>query len=158
MKRKLNALLKILIAILLLTSIIVTTLFGTSTAEFFKSFSQKLDVELIPDLRLKYYLKDSKATNGTNSGSDSAYFNMRYGYYDTAEGFSQTIIIGKSTAKKIDGTNVTHSNGTNYDGKTNLYCGQLISYAMSIPVDEPGYYNLNFTCSFVTATSATTAS
>ena len=110
MKRKLNALLKILIAILLLTSIIVTTLFGTSTAEFFKSFSQKLDVELIPDLRLKYYLKDSKATNGTNSGSDSAYFNMRYGYYDTAEGFSQTIIIGKSTAKKIDGTNVTWNN------------------------------------------------
>ena len=143
MKRKFNAFLKILVAIMLLTSIIITTLFSTTNAEFFKSFNKKLDLELVPDLRLQYYLRDSISTS---AGSGSDQFNKKYGYYDTAEGFSQTIVIGKNTAKKVDGTNLTY-------GGSYLYCGQAIVYAIAIPVDEPGYYNLNFTCCFVTAPS-----
>ena len=98
MKRKFNAFLKILLAVMLLMSIIVTTLFSTTNAEFFKSFNKKLDLELVPDLRLKYYLRDSISTDG---GSGAAQFNKKYGYYDTAEGFSQNIIIGKNTAKNL---------------------------------------------------------
>ena len=143
MKRKLNSLLKILVAMLLLTSMAITTLLGTTSAEYFKSFNKKLDLEMNPDLELEYFLRDYTGVNVNSSG-----YRTTRGIYETAKAFSQEIVIGQSSARIMDVSSETY---IKYNS-ANVYCGQMVVYQIKLPVDETGYYNLNFTSYFVHGT------
>lgn len=65
-RNKIWLVVRALVAGLLLTSMIVTMLFGTVTAEFVKSFTKSIAFESIADLPWKYYIKDNSHTSGSN--------------------------------------------------------------------------------------------
>ena len=64
MKRVLRVILFSLISLLLLTSMLITAMFGNVKAEYFKSLSTSLDFEAVPDLALEYYIKDGNNSSG----------------------------------------------------------------------------------------------
>lgn len=59
-----------LTAITLLFALAVSTLLGSTSAEYFRELSKALDFKGIPDLAMKYYLYDA---NHTGSGSTGVY-------------------------------------------------------------------------------------
>ena len=67
-KRVLSKIVIVGTAVLLLAAMMVSTLLGTTSAEYVKSLSQKLDIKATPDLALKYYISDSNpnTTNGVH--------------------------------------------------------------------------------------------
>lgn len=122
MKKK-QIFLKTIVAITLLSAMLVSAFLGTSNAEYFKSLNKTLSLEMKPDLNLSYYLKHSPDRNKT--------LKEVYGTYKTSSGFTQ--LIGTPT--------ISHFN--NRDG--NPYMSQEVIYQVRIPVDETGYYTLDFT-------------
>ena len=84
---KKHAFLKCLVAILLLTSMLLTMFLGVTKSEYFKSFSKELDIEAKPDLMLEYYLYDSSSTGVKD-------FKETQGVYKNAESFSQKVVVG----------------------------------------------------------------
>lgn len=66
-KRVLSKIVMVGTAVLLLAAMMVSTLLGTTSAEYVKSLSQKLDIKATPDLALSYYGYCGKA--GTLSGT-----------------------------------------------------------------------------------------
>ena len=123
MKKK-QIFLKTIVAITLLSAMLVSAFLGTSNAEYFKSLNKTLSLEMKPDLNLSYYLKDSEHTSGTT------------GTYKNANSFTQVIIPGNGTkATEITSKNVYYSPETIYQVK--------------IPVDEEGYYTLDFNSNFL---------
>ena len=176
---KKHVFLKILIAIVLLTSMLLTLFLGTTKSEYFKSFSKKLDIEAKPDLMLEYALWDANGTG--NSATDKA-FQWEEGVYKNAESFSQKVVVGRTNAYDegiyvAADWNVTDlpfynneteypdnyagnlvSDGTQNKGKDNeirnpnvKYNGEGIIYQIKLPVDETGYYVLNFQVDFCLA-------
>ena len=120
--------LKILVAIVVLTSILLSSFLGVTKSEYFKTFSKKLDIEAKPDLKLEYFLVDSeKSTSATQAVSQ--------GVYDSSESFQQKICAGIKDA-------VTIASGTHY-------LSSSIVYQVKIPVDESGYYTLDFNVDFL---------
>ena len=161
--------LKILVALILLTSILLSALLGVTKSEYFKSFSKKLDIEAKPDLMLEYYLYDGKGT-----GADATGFKSTEGVYKNAESFSQKIVVGRNDAcepsANATADHVYNSagwlnaanwnlNATKYPNKANYagavnnmkYNGESIVYQIKLPVDEAGYYVLNFQVDFLLA-------
>ncbi len=57
-KRVLSKIVMVGTAVLLLAAMMVSTLLGTTSAEYVKSLSQKLDIKATPDLAWKYYKAD----------------------------------------------------------------------------------------------------
>ena len=162
---KKHTFLKCLVAILLLTSMLLTMFLGVTKSEYFKSFSKELDIEAKPDLMLEYYLYDGSSTGGKG-------FKETQGVYKNAESFSQKVIVGRNNAYD-EGiySNAEWNNGTTLpfygDGypdneagnlvsqgseKVNIkYNGEGIIYQIKLPVDETGYYVLNFQVDFCLA-------
>ena len=130
--------LKILVVLTVLSSILVSSLLGVSKAEYFKSISKKLDLEIKPDLMLEYYLYDSTTTTST-AASD---LTVEKGVYKNAESFTQKIIIGQQSTQKLQ--NTADSSVT-----SNIPYGKDIVYQIKIPVDKTGYYTLNFISEFI---------
>ena len=64
MKRVLRVILFSLISLLLLTSMLITAMFGSVKAEYLKSFSTSLDFEVTQDLSLRCKIKDENNTAG----------------------------------------------------------------------------------------------
>lgn len=130
-------LLKALVALAVLSSMLLSTLLGVSTALITKTLSKKIDFESIPDLDLAYYIYDADATDTDDySGSE--------GIYKNAHSFSQEIVVGTK-----DQTTETFRNSNNV--RVKLYTGESIVYQIKIPVDESGYYTLAFTPEFIKA-------
>lgn len=86
-KFKMGLFLKILVSALLLTSMLVSTLFGTVNAEYVKSFSKKLDFAATPNTSWVAWLKDGAHTEGVEL------------YYENLKSITQNIVINsKCTA------------------------------------------------------------
>ena len=61
-KKTLRYILLATISLLLLTSMLLSTMLGSVNAKMFRSIKKNLSLEAIPDLPLRYYLKDKDAT------------------------------------------------------------------------------------------------
>ena len=153
--------LKILVALTVLSSMLVSTLFGVSKAEYFKSLSKKLDFEASPDLALEYYLYDA-------TGTGSSAFKESKGVYKNPKSFSQKVVVGKYKQYIMDAYGTTEWNAdltkdqldknkypdayattTDVLNLTNFeFCGEGIIYQIKLPVNEAGYYVLNFQVDF----------
>ena len=154
--------LKILVALTVLSSMLVSTLFGVSKAEYFKSISKKLDFEASPDLALEYYLYDA-------AGMSSSAFKESKGVYKNPKSFSQKVIVGRYkqynsgiyagadwlddlTKDKLDKNKYPDAYITPAEDGLNLtnfeFCGEGIIYQIKLPVNEAGYYVLNFQVDF----------
>lgn len=146
MKKK-QIFLKTIVAITLLSAMLVSAFLGTSNAEYFKSFNKTLSLEMKPDLNLSYYLKD--ATDITSEGSKFTY-NPRFGTYGKTDNFSQTIKVGRdaSTLTPTAAGNIYASAEWNKKTANEKYNGKNIIYQIRIPVDETGYYSLDFAVDF----------
>ena len=127
--KKRAILLRTLVVLILLTTMILSTLLGVTKAEYFKSFKKKLDLEMSPDMKLEYYLYDSNGTTVTT-------FKSTNDTYKSSKSFKQQIIIGNHTNSRV-----------NVNG-TNKFSGSFIIYQIKIPVDEAGYYTLDFNVRF----------
>ena len=55
-KIKISFVLKTIVVLIALSAMLINALLGVSKAEYFKSFSKKLDLEVSPDLSFQYYL------------------------------------------------------------------------------------------------------
>ena len=117
--------LKALVAMTLLTSMLVCTFLGITDSEYFKTMAKTLDFEVKPDLMLEYYLYD-----GNTPSSAASDFAAETGSYQSSKGFSQTIRSGKAASDSIN-------NKTYYNASP-------VVYQIKIPVDETGYYTLDF--------------
>ena len=142
--------LKILVAITVLTSILLSSLLGVSKAEYFKELSSStLSLEAEPDLSFRYYLYDCASIDAP-SGSYSG----EWGVYPTSKTFKQRIIVGQkgnnSTASgAVNEYNESASKWESAAGNRNSYLGDNLIYQIQIPVDETGYYTLHFTVDFI---------
>ena len=131
--------LRALVALALLSSIMLSSLLGVTNAEFFKKLSRKLDFEIKPDLAFQYYLVDADTPNSGYNDSEhnsAATYQAKTGVYKNGKNILQPITVGipSSDARTIAG--VTY------------YFGDSVVYQITIPVDEPGYYTLNFNVDF----------
>ena len=64
-KKTFKLVLLAMVSLLLLTSMLLSTMLGSVNAALFKSIKKNLSLEAIPDLPLRYYLKDKDATPET---------------------------------------------------------------------------------------------
>ena len=87
MKRVLRVILFSLISLLLLTSMLITAMFGNVKAEYFKSLSASLDFEAVPDLAYRYFLADA---TGPKSGA-----------YENGNEFEQSFTFAGSTGSGV---------------------------------------------------------
>lgn len=142
--------LKILVAITVLTSILLSSLLGVSKAEYFKELSSPtLSIEAEPDLSFRYYLYDCDSIDAP-SGSYSG----KWGVYPTSKTFKQRIIVGqKGNGSKasiaVNEYNESTKKWASAAGNRNSYLGDNLIYQIQIPVDETGYYTLHFTVDFI---------
>ena len=134
---KKNVFFKILIAVLVLTSILLSSLLGVTKSEYFKTFSKSVDIETKSDLMLEYYLNDANTpgTAYTDGEHNSDTYHEKSGVYKDAENILQPIVVGKKDIKTVSGAN--------------YYFGDSIIYQIRVPVDESGYYTLDFTVDFL---------
>ena len=153
MKKK-QIFLKTIVAITLLSAMLVSAFLGTSNAEYFKSFNKTLSLEMKPDLNLSYYLKD--ATDITSENANFSY-NPRFGTYKNSNSFSQTIKVGRDASTLTSTASGIYKSAT-WDGNVNSkYNGKNIIYQIRIPVDETGYYSLDFAVDFTMGQNGQTA-
>jgi hypothetical protein len=112
---------------------------GVTKAEYFKKLSKALDFEAKPDLALQYYLRDNVAhgddDNNPKNGDKSKDFKDVTGVYKDSKKILQHITFGTTDVKKI--------------GNYNYFFGGNIVYQIKIPVNEEGYYTLDFTVDFL---------
>ena len=69
-----------LITLTLLSAMLLSFFLGVTKAEYFKSMSQKLGFEAIPDLGLEYYLFDGN-TEGTTGNNNAKTYHGKTGVY-----------------------------------------------------------------------------
>ena len=146
MKKK-QIFLKTIVAITLLSAMLVSAFLGTSNAEYFKSFKKTLSLEMKPDLNLSYYLYDAdRHTDDSNTKEvdESKSYKGEYGTYKNAGNFVQKIVVGLLDADKVT------INSKSY------HSGKSIVYQVKVPVDETGYYNIDFTTCFRVGSSIDT--
>lgn len=142
--------LKILVAITVLTSILLSSLLGVSKAEYFKELSSStLSLEAEPDLSFRYYLYDCDSID-----APSGAYSGEWGVYPTSKTFKQRIIVGQkgngSTASgAVNEYNESTSKWETSADNRNSYLGDNLIYQIQIPVDETGYYTLHFTVDFI---------
>ena len=138
-------LLKALVALAVLSSMLLSTLLGVSTALITKTLSKKLNFESIPDLDMEYYLYDADTTASTS-------YEDERGVYKNAHSFKQEIIVGKIGEGDDDFKTKSWEslkNDPKGDQKDNIFFGRDVVYQIKIPVDESGYYTLHFTPQFI---------
>ena len=84
----------ILVALLLLSSILVSLLLGVTKAEYFKKISKKVDFEVNPDLKFEYLVYDAQATKDDSKTTkvDEAEYTLETGVYENATSFVQPIL------------------------------------------------------------------
>ena len=127
---------------------LLNTMLGISKAEYFKSYAKSLDFEASPDLKLEYLVHDSNGVTSKNSTDRSINYTgytTKTGVYENNKSFVQDIVIGgnkdnyiqKNGDKPYD-LNIIEINGSKID------YGGGVAYKVKIPVDETGYYSLNF--------------
>lgn len=126
--------LKSLIALVLLSTMLVSAFLGVTKAEYFKSLSKKLGFEVTPDLALQYYLVDGNGEGQTGQNTATTY-TPKFGVYKDAKNILQPIAVGRKDPENIGGYN--------------YYLGDSIVYQIKIPVKEAGYYTLDFTVDFL---------
>ena len=142
--RKKQVFLKSLVAVLVLLSVLISVFLGTTNAEYLKSLVKKISVEAKPDLAFEYYLRDFVKYNNDPEGTtkEPAKYQSNTGVYKNAESFLQKIAVGRDTATKFTRTIQNETN-------KRFYTGANVVYQVKIPVDEAGYYSLNFTVDFL---------
>ena len=133
--------LRALLALTLLSSILLSSILGVTKAEFFKKLSSKLDFEINPDLAFQYYLYDADTPNSGYNDSEhtKSTYHVKTGLYKNGKNILQPITVGTKNTRSIAG--VTY------------YFGDGVVYQIKIPVDEPGYYTLNFNVDFFMGTT-----
>ena len=136
---------KVLIALVVLTSVLLSALLGVSKAEYFKTLSKKVNLDLKPDLVLEYYLYDYDDHESRTTDD----LKPEFGSYKNAEQITQMIKIGRP-----DSSSKMLQNDDDADLETAFY-GKDIVYQIKIPVTETGYYTLNFTSEFIRFTNPT---
>ena len=153
-KIKISFVLKTIVVLIALSAMLINAMLGVSKAEYFKTLSKNLDLEAKPDLMFQYYLYDAtldgnKVPTSTYSGKTGAYRNVR--------NISQPIIVGTKTQHSSSAGEEIYknaqwglkANNPNFDGTDALkYFGEDVVYQIKIPVDETGYYKLDFTADF----------
>ena len=142
MKKK-QIFLKTIVAITLLSAMLVSAFLGTSNAEYFKSLNKTLSLEMKPDLNLSYHLRHYPSLNGTRNNEN--------GTYKDSKKFTQEICVGKTAL--ISGSDQTsntyvYAKADWYQNDKTKYTGDNIIYQIKIPVDETGYYTLDFAVDF----------
>jgi hypothetical protein len=168
---KKRSVLIILVALTLLSTILLSSILGVTKAEYFKKLSKALDFEAMPDVAWQYALWD-----GDGTGKSS--YSLEEGVYKNAKSFSQEIVVGRKDVNKdgiytsaewltekfaVGKTNVGEwfdiekypdvkkeaDRGNLLFGSNNIkYNGKSIAYQIKLPVDEAGYYLLNFQVDF----------
>lgn len=134
-KFKIGFILKTIVVLIALSAMLVNALLGVTKSEYFKSLSKKLDLEITPDLGLEYYLVDANPEGSTSGYHESDVYHAKTGVYKNAESILQHIAVGAADTKTISGKK--------------YYFGDSIVYQIKIPVDEAGYYTLDFTVDFL---------
>lgn len=148
-KIKTSVVLKTIVVLIALSSMLLNTMLGVSKAEYFKTFSKKFDFEANPDLKFEYLVHDSNgvtAENSTDRSVNYTGYTTKTGVYDSSKSFVQEIVIGGNKDDYIpkDGDKPYDINIIEING-SNIEYGGGIAYKVKIPVDETGYYSLNFT-------------
>lgn len=128
-----------LVTLTLLSSMILCALLGETKAEYFKMLSKKLDFEVMPDLPLEYYLYHAKVDDPKTTTNESLVYAPERGTYKDAENFIQWLRPGHLTSSEV--VEKTNENGT---GGTNVKSGKEMVYQIKVPVNETGYYTLDF--------------
>ena len=128
-----------LVTLTLLSSMILCALLGVTKAEYFKMLSKKLDFEVMPDLPLEYYLYHAKVDDPKTTTNESLVYAPERGTYKDAENFIQWLRPGHLTSSEV--VEKTNENGT---GGTNVKSGKEMVYQIKVPVNETGYYTLDF--------------
>ena len=148
MKRKnkfnIAVLLKTAVVLLVLSAMLLSAMLGVTKAEYFKTLSKKLDLELMPDLALEYYLYDANPKGSTVGNNESTTYHVKTGVYKNSKSILQPIAVGHKDPK----TNETYWGKYNNQPIKYLF-GDSIIYQIKIPVDESGYYTLDFTVDFL---------
>ena len=147
-----GVLLKSLVAITLFSAMMVSTFLGTSNAEYFKTLKKNLDMEMMPDLGLEYYLVDANREGETGNHGSEVYYE-KTGVYKNAKNILQHISIGMADPKTNKAYWGTYIDDDKKTQDVKYYFGDSIVYQIKIPVDEEGYYTLDFTVDFLFGTS-----
>ena len=144
MKKK-QIFLKTIVAITLLSAMLVSALLGTSNAEYFKSFNKTLSLEMKPDLNLSYHLRHYPDPEKPKDR------NIENGTYKDSKKFTQEICVGQTAAISNSSKTVdpyVYKNAEWWQNNNTKYTGDNIIYQIRIPVDETGYYTLDFAVDF----------
>ena len=141
----------ILITITLLSSILLSSILGVTKAEYFKKLSKALDFEAKPDLALQYYLYDAVVhadDTTTKNVNEAENYESETGVYKDAQNILQTIVVGEKDPKQNTAywKYKDEKNAVHYP---KYFFGDSIVYQIKIPVDEAGYYTLDFTVDFL---------
>ena len=143
-KIKISFVLKTIVVLIALSAMLINAMLGVSNAEYFKTLSKKLDLEAMPDLALEYYLYDANPEGSTVGNNESTTYHVKKGVYKNNKNILQPIAVGHKDPKTNE----------KYWGKYNnkpieYFFGDSIIYQIKIPVDESGYYTLDFTVDFL---------
>ena len=130
---KKRSVLIILVAITLLSTILLSSILGVTKAEYFKKLSKALDFEASPDLKFEYLLWDANGVTSENSTdlTSTKSYTKKTGVYQNATSFVQPIVISNKDTITINNNTIPYGGG--------------VAYKIKIPVNETGYYSLNFT-------------
>ena len=135
--------LKILVALAVLTSVLLTSVLGVSKAEYFKELSSPtLAIEAEPDLSFRYYLYDCVSADTPTE------YTGEWGVYPASKSFKQKVVVGNKGNQSIANMIYDGSEWVSDGDTTNNYLGTNLIYQIQIPVDETGYYTLHFTVDF----------
>jgi hypothetical protein len=93
-KIKISFVLKTIVVLIALSSMLLNSILGVTKSEYFKSLSKKLDLEVMPDVGLQYYIFDGDTTTSTS-------YKGQKGVYEGTTSFVQQIIIGKTKTYKV---------------------------------------------------------
>ena len=134
-KIKTSVVLKTIVVLIALFAMLLNSILGVTKAEYFKKLSKVLDFEAGPDLALQYYLYDANTEEGRSSPHQYSDYHEKTGVYKDAKNILQPIAVG---------TKDVHTISSN-----DYFFGDSIVYQIKIPVDEEGYYTLDFTVDFL---------
>ena len=145
--KKRNAFLQILAALAVLSSILLSSVLGVTKSEYFKRLSKTLDFEVKPDLTLEYYLYDANEEGQTSGNQEKSTYYAKNGVYKNGQNIFQYIAVGTKDGKT--NTNWYYKNTSGTKVCPTYYFGDSIVYQIKIPVNEAGYYTLDFTVDFL---------
>ena len=118
---------KALVALVVLSSILLSSLLSVTNAEYLKTISKTLEVEVSPDLKLEYYLYDADSVSGTAYSGTT-------GLYENSKSFSQEIIIGTDNTtdtNKVNSSKVTMKNSNDVEVRKQISGRRVVYQIMS---------------------------